>query len=321
MARYSPWIMPEQLCDVGRGINLCYETFGDPSDPTALLIMGLSMQMVAWHEDFCRELAGRGLHVVRFDNRDVGHSTHLRAPVPTIPQLLMRSKRAASYTLADMAEDAAGLLSRLELAPAHVIGVSMGGMIAQTLAARHPQKVRSLVSIMSNTGSRLSGQPALKSYPSFLARPPVGRDAFVAYAEHLFTAFGSRAFERDPGEIRALAEASFDRDHDPAGPSRQLAAIIASGNRTPELHTIAAPTLVVHGTADPLVAYSGGRATARAIPGAKLMSIAGMGHDLPPALWPRLIDAIAEHARRASEPGESHPSQQARPMPMSGLPG
>ena len=145
--------MSEQFCDVGRGITLCYETFGDPSDPTALLIMGLGTQMVAWHEDFCRELAGRGLHVVRFDNRDIGRSTHLTGRPPTIAQLLRRSRRAARYTLGDMADDAAGLLSELDLAPAHVIGASMGGMIAQTLAARHRDAVRSLVSIMSNTGN------------------------------------------------------------------------------------------------------------------------------------------------------------------------
>src|ERR1700733_3914215 len=163
--------MDEQFCDVGDGITLCYETFGEPSDPTALLIMGLGTQMVAWHEDFCRELAERGFHVVRFDNRDAGRSTHLPGAPPTIRQLLLRSKRAARYTLADMACDAAGLLSKLETGPAHVIGASMGGMIAQTLAAHHPQQVRSLVSIMSNTGALSNGQPALRMYPFFLRRP------------------------------------------------------------------------------------------------------------------------------------------------------
>src|SRR5271165_711526 len=179
--------MSEQFCDVGRGITLCYETFGDPSDPTALLIMGLGTQMVAWHEDFCLELAGRGLHVVRFDNRDIGRSTHLRSTPPTIPQLLTRSKRGATYTLADMAEDAAGLLRELELEPAHVIGASMGGMIAHTLAAHHRPQVRSLVSMMSNTGSLRAGQPTLRVYPLFLRNVAlgrhagvVGRDAFIA---------------------------------------------------------------------------------------------------------------------------------------------
>jgi pimeloyl-ACP methyl ester carboxylesterase len=313
--------MPEQLCDVGRGITLCYETFGDPSDPTALLIMGLSMQMLAWQEDFCMELASRGFHVVRFDNRDVGHSTHLEGPAPSIPQLLLRPKRVARYTLADMADDTTGLLERLELAPAHVIGASMGGMIAQTLAARHPQTVRSLVSIMSSTGSRRSGQPQLRSYAVFLRRAPAGRDAFIAHAEKLFAALGSSGIERDPADIRALAAASYDRDHDPAGPARQLAAIVASGDRTRELHDITAPTLVIHGKADPLVAYSGGRATARAIRGAKLMRVEGMGHDLPRAIWPRVIDAIAQHAAQAPAPAQRPlaPTQQARPEPLSGL--
>jgi pimeloyl-ACP methyl ester carboxylesterase len=286
---------------VGRGIALCYETFGERSDPTALLIMGLGTQMVAWQEDFCRELAGRGFHVVRFDNRDIGRSTHVTGRPPSVAELLRRSSRAARYTLADMADDTSALLNELSLSPAHIIGASMGGMIAQTLAARHAQDVRSLVSIMSNTGSRRSGQPSLRIYPIFLGRPPQGREAFVAHTEKLFAAIGSPGLARDSADIRAFATASYERDHDPAGSGRQLAAIIASGNRTAELGAIAAPTLVVHGTADALVAPSGGRATKRAIRGAELMMIEGMGHDLPRAIWPQLIDAIAAHAHRADE--------------------
>jgi len=309
----------EQFCDVGRGITLCYETFGDPSDPTALLIMGLGTQMVAWYEDFCRELAGRGLHVVRFDNRDIGRSTHLTGRPPTIAQLLRRSRRAARYTLGDMADDAAGLLSELDLAPAHVIGASMGGMIAQTLAARHRDAVRSLVSIMSNTGNIRSGQPALRVYSIFLRRAPQGRDAFIAHMERVFGVIGSRGLPRDPQDMHETAALSYDRDHDPAGPGRQLAAIIAAGDRTAELRRISAPTLVIHGTADPLVAPSGGRATARAIPGAKLMMIDGMGHDLPRAAWPQLIDGIAAHALRTDGRANGHPSLPTRPPSLSGL--
>jgi pimeloyl-ACP methyl ester carboxylesterase len=306
--------VPEQFCDVGRGITLCYETFGDPSHPPALLIMGLGTQMIAWQEEFCLQLAGRDLHVVRFDNRDIGRSTHLRGAPPTPGQLLRRSRHAAHYKLADMAQDASALLSELELAPAHVIGASMGGMIAQTLAARHPSKVRSLVSIMSSTGSRLTGQPALRLYPLFLRRPPVGRDAFIAHMQRVFAAIGSTGLPQDSEDIRELAASSYDRDHDPAGPGRQLAAIIASGNRTTELRRITAPTLVIHGSADPLVALSGGRATARAIPGAKLMRIKGMGHDLPRAAWPGFVDAIAElaaRADRAAAPATAHAPQHA----------
>lgn len=313
--------MDERFCDVGRGITLCYETFGERSNPTALLIMGLGTQMVAWNEDFCRQLAARGFHVVRFDNRDVGHSTHVQGTPPTIPQLLLRSRHAAHYRLADMADDAAGLLSELALAPAHVIGASMGGMIAQTLAARHPQSVRSLVSIMSNTGRLLSGQPALKLYPFFLRRPAAGRAQYIAHFERLFAAIGSTGLPRDPEEIRALAAISYDRDHDPAGPGRQLAAILASGDRTAELRSIVAPTLVVHGTADPLVGLSGGRATARAIRGAKLMKIEGMGHDLPRAIWPQLIDAIEESSMRAGGSPDRHPPQPASRESLSGLSG
>ncbi|HEV7584688.1 MAG TPA: alpha/beta fold hydrolase [Solirubrobacteraceae bacterium] len=312
--------MSEQFCDVGRGITLCYESFGDPSDPPALLVMGLGTQMLAWHADFCTRLAERGLHVVRFDNRDIGRSTHLSAPPPTIGQLLRRSRTAATYTLADMAEDAAGLMRELDISPAHVVGASMGGMIAQTLAARHPQRVRSLVSIMSNTGSRVWGQPSLRTYAVLLRRAPSGRDAYITHIERVFAAIGSPGLPRDMEEIRELAAASYDRDHDPDGPGRQLAAIIASGNRGAELRRITAPTLVVHGKADPLVAYSGGRATARLIPGAKMMSIAGMGHDMPRAIWPRLIDAIASLASRADEAGGHDSSPQApRSRSLSGL--
>jgi len=282
--------------------------------------MGLGTQMVAWHEDFCRALAERGLHVVRFDNRDIGRSTHLQGPPPTTRQLLLRSRRAARYTLADMADDAALLLERLQLAPAHVIGASMGGMIAQTLAARHAASVRSLVSIMSNTGALSNGQPALRLYPFFLRRPAIGREQYVAHFERLFAAIGSTGLPRDLDQIRELAALSYDRDHDPAGPGRQLAAIIASGDRTRELRKIVAPTLVVHGTADPLVRPSGGRATARAIAGAKLMRVEGMGHDLPRAIWPRLIDAIVENAAGAGG-SSSHPPLLASRSSLPGLSG
>ena len=310
--------MPEQFCDVGRGITLCYETFGDPADPTVLLVMGLATQMIAWHEDFCNELAGRGFQVIRFDNRDIGRSTHLQGRPPTIPQLLVRSKRPAGYTLAHMAADTAGLLRTLDVSPAHVVGASMGGMIAQTLAAFHPEHVSSLVSIMSNTGSRRSGQPSLRVFPAFLRRPPHDREEYIAHVQRLFEAIGSSGLPRDSDEIRAMAEASFERNHDPEGPGRQLAAIIASGDRTAELRAIDVPTLVIHGTADPLVSPSGARATARAIPGAQLMMIDGMGHDLPRVIWPQIIDGIVDTASRAEAP---HEAPQARPSAPASLQG
>ena len=296
--------MSELLCDVGGGITLCYETFGDPADPAALLIMGLGAQMVTWQDDFCEELAARRLYVVRFDNRDVGRSTHLQGPPPSLRQLL-RYSVPARYTLADMAQDAVGLMDELELVQAHVIGASMGGMIAQTLAARHPTRVRSLVSMMSSTGGRWVGRPALSSYPIFLRKAPREREAFIEHASRMFAKVGSRGIPQDTDGVRKIAALSFDRELDRTGAGRQLAAIIASGDRTAELGHVTAPTLVIHGSVDPLISPSGARATARAISGARLMMIEGMGHDLPRVLWPRLIDAFAAHAADADRLAES----------------
>jgi pimeloyl-ACP methyl ester carboxylesterase len=293
--------MNEQFADVG-DIRLCYETFGERGDPPLLLIMGLGTQMLAWHEDFCRELAGRGFFVIRYDNRDVGRSTHLEDTPPPRPAELLRRRIAnPAYTLSDMADDAAGLLDALGLDSAHVVGASMGGMIAQTLAARHPARVRSLVSIMSTTGHRWKGQPAVRIYPYLLARPPRTKEESVQRLTRLFRVIGSPAFDRDEQELRAMAELAWERDSSRTGTARQLAAIVASGDRTPDVGRITAPTLVVHGSADRMVRPSGGRATAKAIPGAQLMMIRGMGHDLPRAVWPRLTAAIAEHAARADQ--------------------
>ena len=292
--------MAEQFCTVGE-IELCFETFGDPADPALLLVMGLGTQMIAWREDFCELLVERGFYVIRFDNRDIGRSTHLRdARPPALRQLLTRDKRAAAYTLDDMADDAAGLLDELGIGAAHVVGASMGGMIAQVLACRHPEKVLTLTSIMSTTGHRLWGQPAMKVYPFFFTARPKEKQAAVERVVKLFGVIGSPAFETDEDDLRALASASIDRGPgDDAGTLRQMQAVLASGNRTRALRHIEAPTLVIHGTADKMVGQSGGRATARAIPGARLVLIKGMGHDLPRKLWPRFVDLIAEHAAQA----------------------
>jgi pimeloyl-ACP methyl ester carboxylesterase len=203
-----------------------------------------------------------------------------------------------------MAADAVGLLDHLGVESAHVVGASMGGMIAQTLAARHPDRVRSLASIMSTTGHRLRGQPQLKLYPMFVRRPPRDRERYAEHFARVFAAIGSPGFDRDVDEVRELARLSFDRGNDPAGGARQLGAIVASGDRTDELRRIAAPTVVIHGTRDPLVNLSGGRATARAIPGARLVTIDGMGHDLPRGAWPRIIDAIVGNAQSADGSAE-----------------
>ncbi|MDP9187836.1 MAG: alpha/beta fold hydrolase [Actinomycetota bacterium] len=290
--------MSEQFIDVGGGITLCYERFGDPADPPVLLVMGLATQMIAWHEDFCAELVGRGFHVVRFDNRDIGRSTHVDSRPPSNREMLLRRTPPGQYTVSDMAEDTAGLMRKLEIAPAHVVGASMGGMIGQMLAAEHPELVRSLTSLMSNTGSRITGQPSPAVLRYLLKAPPRSREEVVERAAAVFGVVGSKGLH-DEQQIREVAGLSYDRGHDMRGPGRQLGAIIASGNRASELHRIKAPTLVIHGTNDKLIRTSGGRATAKAIPGAKLMLIDGMGHDLPRPLWPQLIDAIAGHAHAA----------------------
>jgi pimeloyl-ACP methyl ester carboxylesterase len=291
----------EQIAAVGE-LNLCYETFGDRSDPALVLIMGLATQMVGWRDGFCETLAARGFFVVRFDNRDVGRSTRLDdLPVPTFWQLLRRDKRAASYTLEDMALDVVGLLDHLEIERAHVVGASMGAMIAQTVAAGHPDRVRSLVSIMGSTGARSSGQPQLRTAKVLMSVPPADRDGYVDHMMKTFTVIGSPGFERDEDDLRRFSETSFDRGRNPAAAGRQLAAINASGNRTSQLRQIGAPTLVIHGRADTLVRPSGGRATAKAIAGSTLLEIPGMGHDLPRKTWPQIADAIAENAARGTD--------------------
>jgi pimeloyl-ACP methyl ester carboxylesterase len=294
--------MAEQTAHVG-DIDIAYETFGDPSKPALLLVMGLATQMIAWHEDFCAELAERGFHVIRFDNRDVGRSSAMRhLHVPTLRQLALRSKKAAGYTLSDMAGDAVGLLDHLGIERAHVVGASMGGMIAQTIAIDHPDRVLSLCSIMSNTGARWSGQPKLATYRVLLGTPPQDRDKFIEHVVAMYRVIGSPGFDRDEDDLRDIAGRSYDRGRNPAGSGRQLAAIIASGDRTSRLRGLDVPTVVIHGTKDRLVSPSGGRATAKAIPGARLVTIEGMGHDLPRETWPRIIGAIAENAARAGAP-------------------
>jgi pimeloyl-ACP methyl ester carboxylesterase len=291
--------MAEDIAKVG-DLEICFETFGDPGDPALLLIMGLGTQMIAWPEPFCERLAGRGFFVIRHDNRDAGRSTHFRdRRPPTLRQLMVRDRSAAAYSLADMAGDSVGVLDHLGIERAHIAGASMGGMIAQTLAARFPERVLSLASIMSNTGHRWKGMPGLRVYPIFIRRPAPGREGAIESTLSAFRLIGSPGFPFEEAELRRLADRSFERGHDPAGSSRQLAAILAAGDRTPELRRIAAPTVVIHGTRDRMVRPSGGRETAKAVPGAQLVEIDGMGHDLPPGAWDRIVDAIVANAQRA----------------------
>jgi pimeloyl-ACP methyl ester carboxylesterase len=291
--------MAEEMAKIG-DLELCYETFGDPADPALLLIMGLGTQMVGWPEEFCGMLAARGLFVIRYDNRDCGRSTRMRQfRPPTLRQLLLRDKTAAGYSMADMAADGAALLDHLGIDRAHVAGASMGGMIAQTMAVRHPSRVLSLASIMSNTGHLWKGVPGLRIYPVFMRRPAADRDAAIASSVATFRLIGSPGFQRDEDELRRTLELSYERGYNPAGTARQLAAILAAGDRTAQLRGITAPTVVIHGTRDRMVMPSGGRETAKAIPGARLVMIEGMGHDLPRGAWDRIIDAIVSNIERA----------------------
>jgi pimeloyl-ACP methyl ester carboxylesterase len=291
--------MNEQFADLGP-ITLCYETFGDPSDPALLLIMGLGTQMIAWREDFCRQLVDRGFFVIRYDNRDCGHSSSMEGDPPTTRELITRRIKNPAYTLAEMADDAIGLLDHLGIEKAHVVGASMGGMIAQHVAMRYPARVLSMTSIMSTVGGRIAGAPKLGVIPVFLSAPPRDKDAYIERAVKLFRMVGSKKlFDED--YIRESAEQGWERGVNFAGTGRQLAAITADGNRTKRLRRVNVPTLVIHGKDDRLVSPSGGRATARAIPGAKLLMLDDMGHDLPRPLWPKLIDAIVQHAERATE--------------------
>jgi pimeloyl-ACP methyl ester carboxylesterase len=297
--------MAEHIAKIG-DLEICYETLGSPDDPALLLVMGLGTQMIGWPDAFCAALAERGFHVIRYDNRDVGRSTHLRGHrPPTIRQLLLRDKAAAAYSLADMAADGIGLLDHLGIARAHVAGASMGGMIAQTMAARFPDRVLSLASIMSNTGHRWKGLPGLRVYPIFMRRPADNREGAIESTVSTFRLIGSPGFPFHEEELRRVAQLSYDRGYNPAGTARQLAAILAAGDRVEELRRITAPTVVIHGTRDRMVRPSGGRETAKAIAGARLVEIDGMGHDLPLGAWDRIIDAIVSNTRRADASSRS----------------
>lgn len=283
------------------GIELAYECFGEADAPPVLLIMGVGAQMLSWHEGFCAELVARGLRVIRFDNRDVGLSTHLTgAPAPDFQAALAGDTSSAAYNLSDMAADTVGLMEALGLESAHLVGASMGGYIAQTVAIEYPGRVRSLTSMLSTTGNPGVGQPAPETMASlFGAPPPRNRDEAMEQAVTIFRTIGSPGYPLDEGEVRARAGLAYDRSYDLAGMLRQSIAVLASGDRTERLRTVRAPTLVIHGKEDRMTEVSGGLATAAAIPGAELVVIEGMGHNLPRPLWPRLAALIAGHVERA----------------------
>jgi pimeloyl-ACP methyl ester carboxylesterase len=279
-------------------IDLAYETFGEATDPPVLLISGLSGQLISWDEGFCRELVDRGLFVVRFDNRDVGLSTHLDS-AHFDPMVTLGADAAPPYTLADMAADTAGLIKNLGMGSVHVVGLSLGGMIGQLLAIRYRDLVRSLTSIMSTTGDNQVGQPTEAALALLMSPPPASRDDVLERAVLSNRTMGSPGYPTDESEVRAKAARAYDRAFDPPGVARQLAAAMTTPDRTQDLGRLDLPALVIHGAADPLIDVSGGRATAEAIPGAELLVIDGMGHELPRPLWPTVTDRIAAVVRRA----------------------
>ena len=282
------------------GIDIAFERFGDPGAAPLLLIMGLGTQMLGWPDGFCDTLADHGMHVIRFDNRDIGLSTHITdAPAPDVGAALTADPSSASYKLSDMAGDTVGLLDALELPSAHVVGASMGGMIAQTVAIEHPARVRSLTSIMSTTGDPSVGQATRPAMAALLSPPAASREQAIERTLAIVRVIGSPGFELDEAEIRRRTGLAYDRSNDPVGVARQLVAIAASGDRTAALCGVSVPTLVVHGADDPLVDVSGGQATARAIDGAELAVFDGMGHDLPRELWAEIAGRIGELVGRA----------------------
>jgi pimeloyl-ACP methyl ester carboxylesterase len=284
------------------GLEIAYDTFGDRSYPAMLLVMGLGAQMIAWDEEFCQELSSRGFFVIRYDNRDVGLSTRLdELGIPDIPGMLQAGMEGkdleAPYYLRDMADDAAGLLDVLDIGKAHVIGASMGGMIVQELAIRHPDRLLTMTSIMSNTGNPALPPPQPEAMAILMQPPPLDRAAYIEDSVKASKLLHGSKLPFDELRARERAGRVFDRGLSPAGSARQLAGILASGSRKQALGSVHVPTLVIHGDADPLVPVEGGIDTAEAIPNAKLMIIEGMGHDLPPVVWQRVKEAIVKHAR------------------------
>jgi pimeloyl-ACP methyl ester carboxylesterase len=287
------------------GIQIEYETFGNSTGRPLLLISGFAMQMIHWDSDLCKDLAARGHYVIRFDNRDIGLSTKLtEAGMPNIPEILGKLLRGEKvtppYTLDDMATDSVALLDALNIPKAHLCGMSMGGMIAQTIAMRYPNRVISLISISSTTGNP-QVPPAKPEIMGLLSTPiPDERQAYIEHRFKILKAISGPASPPDEGWTRKIMAEAYDREFCPEGRARQFVALRTQTNRAPVLSSIKVPTLVIHGTNDPLVSVEGGKDTAKSIPGAELMLIEGMGHDFPyKGPWPRIVEAIAKHTQKA----------------------
>jgi pimeloyl-ACP methyl ester carboxylesterase len=295
---------PPQLARTN-GIELCYEIFGDAEAEPMLLIMGLGAQMIHWDDDFCRQLAARGFRVIRFDNRDIGKSSKLSGgkrltAVELLKLKFLKIPVAAPYKLSDMAQDVIGLMDTLRIKSAHLVGASMGGMIAQEIAITFPERVHSLTSIMSTTGNPKIPPPTREASAILMAPPPATKEEYFVRFAQTWKVLRAGSFPEDEALDRSRAERTFARGLNPAGVARQLRAILASGSRKERLRAVKAPTLVIHGTVDPLVRPEGGKDTAASIPGAKLLMVEGMGHALPIPMWPQIIDAIDKHAHAAS---------------------
>ena len=295
---------PERIARAN-GIDLCYEIFGDTDAEPMLLIMGLGAQMVLWDDGFCRQLAARGFRVIRFDNRDIGKSSKLHGgkrltPLELLKLRFLKIPVAAPYKIRDMAEDTIGLMDALGIKSAHLVGASMGGMIAQETAISFPERVRSLTSIMSTTGNPRVPPPSRAALALLMQPEPTTKEEFLARFQKTWKVLRVGSFPEDEILDRSRGERIYERGPSPAGRARQLRAILASGSRKERLRAVKAPTLVIHGTVDPLVHPMGGKDTAASIPGAKLMMVEGMGHALPVPMWPQVIDAIDKHAHGAS---------------------
>lgn len=299
-----PSELPETRFARTNGIELAYDSFGDAAAQPLLLVMGLGTQMIAWDEAFCEQLAARGYHVIRFDNRDIGLSTRFtQAGLPDIKALMMRGlanrpvdPASVPYTLADMAADTVGLLDALGIPDAHVVGMSMGGAIAQEIALRYPKRVRTLVSIMATSGAPGLPPPQLAAMTVLMTPTPTDRAGYIERHLHVMKVLRGGIFPEEERHDARRAARAFDRGVNPAGYARQLAAIIASGSRKERLASLRTPTLVIHGDRDPLVPIECGKDVAQTVPGAHMLTIRGMGHALPRSAWPQVIDAIVEHA-------------------------
>ena len=279
---------------LANGIDIAYETFGAPGSPPLLLVMGLGTQLLGWPTEFCQDLADSGFFVIRFDNRDIGLSTHLSELDAPDPFAVALRRRRPAYLIADMATDTVALIEALGLGPVHLVGASMGGFIAQTVAIERPDLVTTLTLFMTSTGSRRVGGTTLRVLARIVrGTPGTTRDTAIASSLDIYRLIGSPAYRPTDAEARAMAADSYDRAYDPLGSQRQLGAVIAQPDRTAALRRLRRPTLVIHGLHDPLVRVSGGLAIARAVPGSLFVGIHGMGHDLPRELWPHFIREIA----------------------------